>query len=242
MPEGASYERVDTEEKDRAIATLKDHVLAMAQLATSMVEEGTTAMLEGDEAKSRTVLQRDAELDRFDIDIESETIRLIGRIQPEARYLRTLGSVLKIANCLDRIGRLGYDMARHVSSAPEPADTSPKQWLKRMDVLSRHMVEQAMQAFMQNDAELAKSVFALDDDVDELYRDVLSRLIMLLEQGGLSAERLAHELLAARHLERVGDNACKIAEKTVYAITGERRTEFFPRLAHRVPAPGPEAP
>jgi phosphate uptake regulator len=51
--------------------------------------------------------------------------------------------------------------------------------------------------------------------------------------GGPASERLGRYLLAGRHLERVGDNACKIAERAIYAITGERRPEYFPALAHR---------
>jgi phosphate uptake regulator len=74
---------------------------------------------------------------------------------------------------------------------------------------------------------------ALDDDVDELYDSLEARDFLLLQRGGPATERLGRFLLAGRQLERVGDNACKIAEKAVYAIMGERRPEYFPALAHR---------
>lgn len=232
---GMAAGRDPSEDHRGLIDALKQHVLEMSELAVQMVADGTRAMLETDADLAQSVILRDPALDKFDIDIESEAIRLMAIIQPEATDLRTLGAVLKIGTCVDRVGRLGYDLARSLSTSPEPADRSHEDLLRRMDSRGRAMVQQAMHAFVHNDVDEAKRVFAMDDDVDELHDEVQRRLIELLQKGGVTTERLAHELLAARHLERVADNACKIAEKAIYAITGERRTEYFPALAHRTP-------
>ncbi len=228
---------------DDPIDAVKRHVAAMGELAVGMVADGARALLTGDPALAQSVADRDSPLDRFDIAIETETMRLIATLQPEGAVLRTIGAVLKIANCVDRVGRLGYDLAKNRTSAPEPPDPAPAELLRTMDERARAMVQQAIRAFVSNDAALAKQVFALDDDVDELHEQLQNRVFALLRQGGSSTERLARYLLAGRHLERVGDNACKIAEKAIYAITGERRPEYFPALAHRatsgVRPPGP---
>lgn len=222
-----------TGDQDRAITTLKNHVAEMTELAVGMVADGTRALLTTDADLARSVIARDAPLDKFDNDIETEAMRLIAIRQPEGPLLRTLGAVLKIANCVDRVGRLGYDLGRNLSNAPVTPDSSHQDLLRQMDERARAMVRQAIHAFVTNNADEAKAVFAMDDDVDALQQEVLVRIIGLLSKGGVSTDRLAHELLATRHLERVGDNACKIAEKAVYAITGERRTEYFPQMAHR---------
>ena len=215
------------------IETLKGHVAAMADLAVGMVADGTRALLTTDSALAASVTARDTPLDRFDITIETEAMRLIATKQPEGRDLRTIGAVLKIANCVDRVGRLGYDLAKNLTDSKDPKDSTPADLLRQMDTKARAMVQKSVEAFVRNDVTLAKSIFALDDDVDELHENLQQRVIELLEKGGSSSERLARFLLAGRHLERVGDNACKIAEKAVYAITGERRPEYFPALAHR---------
>jgi phosphate transport system protein len=227
------------EDHRHEIAELKQHVADMTALAVGMVADGTRALLNADSELSRSVISRDAPLDRHDLNIEIETIRLVAVLQPEGPDLRTIEAVLKIANCVDRIGRLGYDLARNIVSAPESADAEPRALLRRMDERARAMVTEAVDAFLANDAGRAKSVFPMDDEVDSAHREVQRKLIDLLRKGGSATDRLAYELLAARHLERVADNACKIAEKAVYAITGERRSEFMPR---RVPpqAPKPE--
>jgi phosphate transport system protein len=215
------------------IVTLKQHVGAMADLAVGMVQDGTRALLTSDKALADSVASRDAPLDRFDVAIETESMRSIATMQPEAEDLRTIGAVLKIANCVDRVGRLGFDLAKNLTAAPEASDPAPADLLRRMEETGRAMVRQAIRAFLEDDAPRAKAVFALDDDVDDLYEALEKSIFGLLQKGGPSTERLGHYLLAGRHLERVGDNACKIAEKAVYAITGERRPEYFPALAHR---------
>lgn len=230
----------------RAILELKRHVAEMTVLATGMVADGTRALLSGDRDLRQSVISRDGPLDRYDLNIEIETIRLVAVMQPEGGDLRTIEAVLKIGTCVDRIGRLGYDLARYAVPAPEGADTGVRELLRQMDGRARAMVAEAMEAFLTNDATRAKAVFVMDDDVDALHREAQTKLIDLLRMGGPAADRLAYELLGTRHLERVADNACKIAEKAIYAITGERRSEYFPELAHKIPIPeepdGPHSP
>jgi phosphate transport system protein len=218
---------------ERPVEVLKRHVAAMSDLAVGMAQDGTRALLTNDKSLADSVTTRDAPLDRFDVAIETEAMRLIATMQPEGEDLRSLGAVLKIANCVDRVGRLGFDLAKNLTNSPEPTDAAPAELLRKMEEKSRAMVQQSIRAFLRDDAPLAKAVFALDDDVDELYESLEKTIFGLLRKGGPSTERLGRYLLAGRHLERVGDNACKIAEKAVYAITGERRPEYFPALAHR---------
>ena len=228
--------------QDKPIHDLKAHVAAMAELAVTMVTDGARAFVQNDAALAASVIQRDAALDTRDVELESETIRTIAMVQPEGADLRTVGAVLKIANCVDRIGRLGYDLARMRADLPEPPDRSVFDLLASMEGKAREMVREAIDAFVQSDAPRAKRVFHMDDEVDAIHHDVQTRIFAQLHQGGPATDRLARALLAARHLERVGDNACKIAEKAVYAITGERRTEYFPKRPHRGDGPSPPSP
>jgi phosphate transport system protein len=215
------------DEEDREIRRLKEHLSEMTFLAVGMVADGTRALLSGDAELRRSVTSRNPALDRYDLEIEAEAIRLVAKMQPEGPDLRTIEAIIKIGNCVDRIGRLGYDLARCLSTAPLPSDETSN-LLRLMDAKARQMVEQALAAFLARDAARAKEVLRWDDEVDQLCRDVQARLIELLRAGGPATDRLAYQLLASRHLERVADNAGKIAEKAVYAISGERRTEYFP--------------
>jgi phosphate transport system protein len=234
--------RATTEDHHRDLAQLKQHVSEMADLALGMVADGTRALLLGDAELGRSVASRDAALDRYDLNIELETVRLVAMMQPEGPDLRTTEAILKIANCVDRIGRLGYDLSRYLASGPESGDNDVRELLRRMDERARAMVAAALEAFLAGDATRAKAVFPMDEAVDQLHRDAQKRLIELLRKGGPESDRRAFMLLGARHLERVADNACKIAEKAVYAITGERRTEYLPRRSASPPGPDAKSP
>jgi phosphate transport system protein len=226
--------RFTAEDHHHAMAELKQHVAEMTELALGMVADGTRAFLHNDGELAHSVNARDAALDRYDLNIELETIRLVAVMQPEGPDLRTTEAILKIANCVDRIGRLGYDLSRFL--APVAGDAEVDDAIRRMDERSRAMVTEALEGFLAGDAVRAKAVFPMDEEVDSLHRTTQSRLIELLRKGGPQSDRRAYALLAARHLERVADNACKVAEKAVYALTGERRTEYMPRR----PQPGPQ--
>jgi phosphate transport system protein len=235
---GTAGPRTGAEDHHRALAALKQHVAEMTELAVGMVADGTRALLQGDRELARSVASRDVALDRYDLNIEIETIRMVAVMQPEGPDLRTTEAILKIANCVDRVGRLGYDLSRPPTKGPGTRDAEVRDLLHKMDERARAMVTEAMEAFLADDAGRAKAVFPSDETVDRLHREAQARLLELLRQGGAESDRLAYELLGARHLERVGDNACKIAEKAVYAITGERRSEYLPRRA--VPGGGPD--
>jgi phosphate transport system protein len=224
----------------RDIVRLEHHLREMTDLAVGMVSDGTRALVNGDADLGQSVVARATPLDRYDLNVEIEAIRLVAVLQPEGADLRTIEAILKIANCVDRIGRLGFDIGRNVSAAPLSSD-EPLRLLRQMDAKARAMVESAIGALLAGDAAQAKAVFVEDDDVDALHREALRATIDQLRAGGPATERLVHLVLAARHLERVADNACKIAEKTVYALTGERRPEYLPSVAHRK-SPGENAP
>lgn len=217
------------EDHHLAISRLKQHVAEMTELALGMVADATRALLTSDTELARSVGSRDPALDRYDLNIEVETVRLVAVMQPEGPDLRTTEAILKIANCVDRVGRLGYDIARNVLPGPDDGDRDVLELLALMDEKARAMVAEAMASFLAGDALRAKAIFPTDEEVDQLHHRAQRRLMELLHEGGPRTDRRAYQLLGARHLERIADNACKIAEKAVYAITGERRSEYLPR-------------
>ena len=62
-----------------------------------------------------------------------------------------------------------------------------------------------------------------------MHRQANRLIFASFEKDPASVRRLAGDLLVARHFERIADNACKVGEKTIYALTGQRRSEYLPR-------------
>ena len=148
--------------------------------------------------------------------------------QPAAGEFRTLGAVLKIITYLDRIGRYGRDIARLAARTPLGERGSPWSLLQKMADQAAAMVQAALEGFETRDLKRSRAVYDADDAVDELNRQVLTECAAGMKSAEGNPAYL-HEVLVARDLERVADNACKIAEKTIYMVTGQRRNRFLGR-------------
>ncbi|MCI4372258.1 MAG: phosphate signaling complex protein PhoU [Thermoplasmata archaeon] len=214
---------------DVEIRRLKEQAKEMGQWALQMVHNGWAAFNAGDLDAAQKVLDRDTELDRFDENIEHEIISFLVIRQPAAVDLRTAAALLKISTHLDRIGRLGFDMARITTPKTSPDVPELAGVLAAMDLTVESMVQQSLDALVEDQSALALGLFVRDDEVDRLHRDAMRLIVEGLRRDPQSALRLSNELLVARHFERIADNACKIGEKTIYAVTGQRRSEYLPR-------------
>ena len=220
---------------DLEVQHLKVRAVRMGTFALQMVHDGWRAFDTGDRQLAQGVLDRNERLDQLDDEMEHATIAFLVLRQPAAVDLRTAAGLLKMTTHMDRIGRLGYDMCR-ISTSVTGARESPelRSLLQRMDDVVESMVHQALESLEQGRVDLARDLFRRDDEVDRMHRDAQRTVIGELGKNPAAAARLASIVLVSRHLERVADNACKIAEKTIYAITGQRRTEYLPRRPARL--------
>lgn len=218
---------------DLEVRHLKERASTMGDWALHMVHDGWRAFDECDLTAAQVVLDRDTELDRMDDDMEHATIAFLVLRQPAAVDLRTAAGLLKITTHLDRIGRLGFDMARQTSDSSSQSAPRVREILQKMDDVVEGMVEQALEAMADDEVELARGLFIRDDDVDRMHRQATRTIVSELTKHPDNAPRLSSQLLVARHFERIADNACKIAEKTIYANTGQRRAEYLPRHPYR---------
>jgi len=220
---------------DLEVRHLIERATKMGEWALQMVHDGWRAFDQGDQALAQNVLERNTMLDQLDDEMEHATIAFLVLRQPAAVDLRTAAGLLKITTHLDRVGRLGYDMSRMTVPVTDARESPElRTLLQRMDDAVEPMVRQALDALDQRRVDLARDLFRRDDDVDRMHRQVQRMIVTELGKSGANTARLASIVLLARHFERVADNACKIAEKTIYALTGQRRTEYLPRRAPRL--------
>jgi phosphate transport system protein len=139
--------------------------------------------------------------------------------------LRTLGTILKLITYLDRIARYGYDIAKVTLEMGDRPHIAKLVTIPHMARICDEMIDQAITAFMTNDAERALRVFPRDEEVDALYEQVFRECLTYMMEDNRLITQCAHYILVIRHLERIADNACKIAEKVVYMATGKRRLD-----------------
>ena len=221
---GAERKHLDDE-----LARIKARAAEMGEWALTMVHDGWEAFRTGNLDAAQKVLDRDEALDKFDQEIEHEVISFLVLQKPSAGHLRTAAALLKSTTHLDRIGRLGFDMARITTSDDGHDVPQLAELLVAMDRTAESMVRQSLEALVKADAEMARQLFTRDDEVDRMHRQATRLCIRELVNDPMAAQHLSGTLLVARHFERIADNACKIAERTIYAVTGQRRAEYLPR-------------
>ena len=225
---------------DLEVRHLTDRAVRMGEWALSMVHDGWRAFDVGDRELAQRVLDRNAMLDQLDDEMEHATIAFLVLRQPAAVDLRTAAGLLKITTHLDRVGRLGYDMSRITLPLTGPRESPElRSLLQQMDDTVESMVHQALEGLDHGRVDLARDLFRRDDDVDRMHRQAQHMVVAELGRSSPATARLANIILVARHFERIADNACKIAEKTIYALTGQRRTEYLPRRPPQLIYDGP---
>ncbi len=137
--------------------------------------------------------------------------------------MRLLAAVLEISGELERIADYGKGISRIVIYMNGQPPIKPLVDLPHMAEIACDMLDQAMEAFINGDADLAHYIPTMDNKVDALYNHVNQELLTLLIAHPNDVERANYLLWAAHNLERFADRVINICERVVYMVTGEFR-------------------
>jgi len=200
---------------------LQRHILARASFVERAVENAIEALQRQDVDLAKEVLAGDSLLNQADNYVEEECVKLLAPQQPVASDLRRIIVVMKIDTDLDRMAELALNIAERVLSLAGLAAVPPPAQLPQMMDLTLQMVRRSLEAFVQQDAALARWVIQMDDNVDHLNGEIIAVLIQGMQEGAEHVPGCLSFFSAVRHLERIADHATKIAEDVVYLVEGE---------------------
>ncbi len=206
---------------NRETRNLKKKLLALSAVVEERVRQSVESAVRRDTDMARKVYEGDFEIDRAEVEVEEECLKILALYQPVAIDLRFIVAVLKINNDLERIGDLAVNIAekaRILSNLP-PVENA-------FDILAmadkvRVMLELSLDSLVNMDPSLAAKVCAADDEVDDLNRSMLDLVREEIEKRPERAGYLITLLLISRHLERIADLATNIAEDVIYMVEGE---------------------
>lgn len=223
---------------DRELQDLKKKLLRMAALAEEMIDRAITELIERTETPTEAVTQAEEEVNRLQIEIDEEALRLLATRQPVASDLRFIVAATKINSDLERIGDLVVNITENVHVLAGQPPLKPLIDLPRMADLARQMVRESLDAFVKGDVLLAQAVIMTDDQIDALKDQVLRELLTYMLSDPQTIERALALILVARHLERIGDHATNIAEDVIYLIQG--RDVRHPKTSRDKPPESPQ--
>ena len=207
---------------DRAQQKLLEQVLVLGSMVELAVEEAMQALDRRDFAAARRIFAADQRINEKRYTIEQDCITLIATQQPMARDARFLAAVLEIITELERIGDYAKGISKiNLLMSEEPVAPTILIILRQMTDLGLSMLHRALDAFVNSDVTIARSIPREDDIVDSLYNQIYRSLFAQPSVSPASMDRSNHLMWAAHNLERMADRVINICERIVYVFTGE---------------------
>jgi phosphate transport system protein len=203
------------------LESVKRHLTEMGDTVESMLAWSAEGLVDRHSECVRQIIANEPTIDQFQIQIDSEVIRLMTIYSPIARDLRFLLMVARINSELERIGDQALNNCEYFLQLPSDPQPKPLADLSKMSDIGREMLRDALIAFKHDDLGLAQQVCQRDDEVDALYVQTFRDL---LTQQNVDPDILNESMtliLLARSLERIADHATNISEEVVYLVKGE---------------------
>ncbi|MBE3125792.1 MAG: phosphate signaling complex protein PhoU [Acidobacteria bacterium] len=206
---------------DEELKLLKEKLLDMASRAEEQIGLAVRGLKDRKQEMACEVLEKEEAINRFDIEIDDMAMRLLALRQPMATDLRFITSAMKIGSDLERIGDLAVNIAERTLELLKSPQLKPLIDIPRMAEMAQEMVRDALNAFVNRDADLAKNVCQRDDQVDQLNNQIFRELLTFMMADATTIPRAVDLILVGRHLERIADHATNIGEDVIYMVRGK---------------------
>jgi phosphate transport system protein len=206
-----------------ALERIELDLLTMGEYASTAVQRSVEALVDRDQAKAQEVIDADDQIDDLYLRIDNDSLQLLALQSPVAADLRLISVLIHSCLHLERIGDQAVNVAKlFLATKEEPGSESMRQQIAEMGSIVVGMVRTAMEALGRRDLDLCLKLPTMDDPVDRLNRSTHLEALKLADDPR-SLDWGLHMNMAARALERVGDNAVDIGEQVGFLLTGEFR-------------------
>ena len=205
----------------QSLEDLKEKLLVMAGLAEQSIQRAIEAYRERDLSICDLVSRGEIDINLLEREIDQAALDLLAMEQPMAGDLRFILSVIKINAELERVGNAAKSISERVRHMERMAVAELPVNIPRMAELASEMVRKSLQAFIEADAEAARSILTMDDAVDAMNKAAFKSLIKVMEEQSHLAPQALNALMISRALERVADHATNIAEDVIFWVQGD---------------------
>jgi len=203
---------------DEHIEKLKTRVIKMCSLVDEQVQSAIKAVEDEDLELAKQVIEKDNKVDKYDNKIDKICQRIFALTQPVAMDLRLIMSSLTINNNLERIGDIAVNIAEYALMIQKKPSFIHKTKLEEMFKVTKQMLKDAIDSYINGNEALAKSVIEEDDALDKLNFDNHKILIDIMKQNPDNIEPAVALLVMSRQLERLGDHCTNIAEDVFFIV------------------------
>jgi phosphate transport system protein len=199
---------------------LKTKLLEMSSLVEAAIQRSISAVIHKDRSAADEVFRNEARINAIEIEVDEFCVNLLALQQPMAADLRLIVAALKINTDLERMGDLAVNTAQRARSLMEEPVIKPMIDIPHIAGLVQSMVRKALDAFVTRDPELARSVLASDDAVDNMRTACYHELVSFMEKDPQNIKPALDLLAVTRNLERIADHSTNIAEDVLFLVKG----------------------
>lgn len=207
---------------------LKTMLAQMCQIATSMLQDATKALVTRDSALANSVIERDDEVDDLDTRIDEHCLKMLALYEPKAVDLRFVVTALRIIVDLERVGDHCTNIADEVKKLNLTPPVKPYIDLPKMADAAAAMIQDAITAYFNKDVETAIEIIRRDDMIDQLDDRITEELLGYINADPANTRNIISLMFITRSIERIADYATNIAEMIYFMTTGEI-------IKHRLP-------
>ncbi|MBM3525854.1 MAG: phosphate signaling complex protein PhoU [Alphaproteobacteria bacterium] len=216
---------------DEQLERLTKTIVEMGGLAEAQIEAAIDALVRRDAEAAAAVIEGDKKIDQDEFEIDDLATKLLALRQPMGVDLRTIIGALKISSDIERVADYATNIAKRSIPLTQIAPVRPVHALPRMGKLALTLMRNAIDAFVEKDAQKAIAVWQADEELDEMYVSIFRELLTYMMEDPRSITACTHLLFIAKNLERIGDHVTNIAETIHFLVTGQRLRAARPKGA-----------
>jgi phosphate transport system protein len=202
----------------KELEELKESLLKMAALVEEAIRNSVQSLVKRDSELAQKTFQGEDRINNLEITIEDMCLKLLALRQPMAADLRFITAAMKIITDLERMGDQAVNIAERAISLNQEPQLKPYIDIPRMAEIAQSMVKDVLDAFVNRDSKLARSVCERDDLVDGLNDQVFRELLTYMISDPKTITRAVHLMIVCRCLERIADHATNIGEDVIFMV------------------------
>lgn len=206
---------------EEELTKLREEILYMGGLVEDQIKKAVKSLVDRDSDLCNIIIERDHEVNRLDVNIDDQCIKLLALHQPAGRDLRFITTGLKITTDLERIGDMAVNICERALELNQEPQLKPYIDIPRMARISQRMIHESLDAFVREDTELALKVCRDDDDVDQLNAQIFRETLTFMLENVQTISRATKISSISKYLERIADHATNIAEMVIFMVKGK---------------------
>jgi len=197
---------------------LKGYLLKMATLVEETIRDAVQSLVKRDSVLAKKTFEVEDRINSIELTIDNMCLKLLALRQPMAADFRFISSAMKITTDLERMGDQAVNIAKHALSLNQEPQLKPYIDISKMAEIAQSMVKDVLDAFVNRDSKLARSVYEKDNLVDGLNDQVIRELLPYMASDPKTTARAVHLMIVCRCLERIADQATNIAEDVIFMV------------------------